>query len=167
MRSSGFVILASVWSQTNLVSVYPASQFPISTLPPTHSNPLSSESFVLQNISWPKSRMRAGPLCTMKMFACARGDFLLCRGLHGLAFYFYFYFFGSPQKQNGCVRHLCWRCPLSTRKSQLLFAAVVCDSSRPTSLYECERWHNAMNWPAVMFSQSFLPKKYWWCEHFR
>lgn len=90
----GFVILASVWSQTNLVCVYPTSQFPISTLPPTHSNPLSSESFVLQNISWPKSRMRAGPLCTVKMFACARGDFLLCRGLHGLAFYFLFFWGG-------------------------------------------------------------------------
>lgn len=159
MRSSGFVILASVWSQTNLVSVYPTSQFPISTLPPTHSNPLSSESFVLQNISWPKSRMRAGPLCTMKMFACARGDFLLCRGLHGLAFYFLF--FGSPQKQNGplylCISIDGAHSPLV--RNQLLFAAVVCDSSRPTSLYERERWHDATNWPAVMFSPSFLAKK--------
>lgn len=103
--------------------------------------------------------MRAGPLCTVKMFACARGDFLPCRGLHGLASFLFY--FGSPQKQNGplylCVSTDGAHSPLV--RNQLLFAAVVRDSSRPTLLYERERWHDAMNWPAVMFSPSSLDQK--------
>lgn len=44
-----------------------------------HSNPLSSQSFVLQNISWPKSRMSAGRcVYSENVCMCKRGFLSVC-----------------------------------------------------------------------------------------